>query len=150
MCARVCGKKSGEKEIAPSTLPLPRLVRPCEHASCSLLIRSDRWEDFCSGGRREGGDPVILFEDDSTPPNPPDLSLSLTHTHTHTSTHKRAHQSAHTEHVPNGYSTVKQGQADFLKEGNKSICALLKRHLTNWRARLLFLFLCLNARQGPT
>lgn len=90
----------------------------------------------------EGGDPVILCEDDSIP----SLSLSHIYTYTQTSTHKRAHQSTHTEHVPNGYSTGKQGQADFLKEGNKSICALLKRHLTNSSTRLLspFVFKCLS------
>lgn len=25
------------------------ITRPCERATCSMLIRSDRWEDFCSG-----------------------------------------------------------------------------------------------------
>lgn len=69
------------------------------------------------------------------------LSLSLAYTH------KLAHQSTRAGHVPNGYSTGKQGQADFLKEGNKSICVLLKK--LDKLERLLFPFVRLNACQDP-
>lgn len=74
VCVCLCAcERVSERETCHAS------IKPCEHASCSLLIRSDRWEDFCCRRDREGEGPVILCEDDSIP--------SLTHTHIYTLRH---------------------------------------------------------------